>query len=98
MVASFENLQFSSDGKFVYFNTPAWTTSGAIHVVDTTTCREDFVIDGSLVNVLSSDAGDRLLVARRAYDKLQQGGGVYWDYFIVTPEGQVLKQLGLPSS
>ena len=35
-----------------------------------------FVIDGALVNVLRSDAGNRLLVSRRAYDKLEKGGGV----------------------
>jgi hypothetical protein len=39
VIAGFWNLQFSTDGKLVYFSTPAWTTSPAIHVVDTTTCK-----------------------------------------------------------
>jgi hypothetical protein len=58
------------------------------------------VIDGYLVNVLSSDAGDRLLVSRRAYDKVQQGGGVYWDYFLAEAGGIMGRERprGLPPS
>jgi len=29
-IAAFENLQFSTNGKLVYFVTPAWATSGAV--------------------------------------------------------------------
>jgi hypothetical protein len=57
VVAAFGNLQFSSDGKLVYFNTPAFATTGAVHVVDTTTCREHFRDRWR--------AGERLEVGRR---------------------------------
>jgi hypothetical protein len=36
VVAQFNELRFSPDGRLVYFETPAWATSGALHVVDTT--------------------------------------------------------------
>ena len=31
VVAGFENLKFSTDGKLVYFTTPAFATCGAVH-------------------------------------------------------------------
>ena len=91
VIAGFFNLQFSTDGKLVYFTTAAWTTSPAIHVVDTTTCHEHFVIDGWLDRVASTDDGDRLIVSRRAYDDI----GVFHDIFMVTPEGKLVGQLWL---
>src|SRR5688572_7608645 len=42
LIAGFEDVQFSSDGRLVYFVTPAWATSGAVHVVDTTNRKERF--------------------------------------------------------
>jgi len=96
IVAGFEGLQFSSDGKLVYFITPNYATGGCVHVLDTTNKHEHFVTSGELVNILSTDDGDRLLVTSRCYDQIPKGGSVYWDYFIVTPEGQELKKLGMP--
>src|SRR3954470_3772875 len=40
VIGAFENLQFSTTGKLLYFVTPAWATSGAVHVVDTTNRKE----------------------------------------------------------
>jgi hypothetical protein len=91
VTAGFWNLQFSTDGKLVYFSTPARATSPAIHVVDTTTCKEHFVIDGWLDRVASTLDGDRLIVSRRAYDDI----GVYHDIFMVTPEGKLVGRLWL---
>jgi hypothetical protein len=91
VIGGFWNLQFSTDGKLVYFTTPAWTTSPAIHVVDTTTCKEHFVIDGWLDRVASTDDGDRLIVSRRDIDDI----GVFHDIFMVTPEGKLVGRLWL---
>src|SRR5262249_44093781 len=68
VIAGFDNLHFSSDGKLVYFNTQAWATSPAVHVVDTTNRRKRYVIDGVLKKVERSRHGDVLLVGRRKYD------------------------------
>ena len=62
VVAAFEDLRFSSDGRLVYFTTPAWATSGAVHVVDTTNRSERFVCDGAIIKVIPSARGDRLVV------------------------------------
>jgi hypothetical protein len=91
VIAGFWNLQFSTDGKLVYFTTSAWATSPAIHVVDTTTCKEHFVIDGWLDRVASTDDGDRLIVSRRDADDI----GVFHDIFMVTPEGKLVGRLWL---
>jgi hypothetical protein len=91
VIAGFANLQFSSDGKLVYFNTPAWATSPAVHVVDTTTCREHFLIDGWIQRIAYTDQGDRLIVSRRQYDS----EGVYHDDFVVTPEGEIVGHMGI---
>jgi Tol biopolymer transport system component len=32
VIGGFDSLQFSTDGKLLYFVTPAWATSGAVHV------------------------------------------------------------------
>ena len=36
IIASFQNMSFSADGRHVFFVTPAYATSGAVHAVDTT--------------------------------------------------------------
>ena len=43
VIAGFENLQFSTNGKLLYFVTQAWATSGAVHVVDTTNRKERYL-------------------------------------------------------
>ena len=39
VIATFSDIQFSSDGRLVYFVTPAWATSSAVHVVDSLTTK-----------------------------------------------------------
>jgi hypothetical protein len=58
VVAQFNELRFSPDGRLVYFETPAWATSGALHMVDTTTCREHFICAGGI----ESFRGNNLVV------------------------------------
>ena len=48
VIAAFETLQFSTNGKLLYFVTPAWATSGAVHVVDTRN-------DGTLAGLADDD-------------------------------------------
>ena len=91
VVQGFYDLQFSTDGKLVYFSSPAWAASPAIHAVDTTTGKERFVIDGWLDRVASTEDGDRLIASRRQYDDI----GVYHDVFMVTPEGKLVGRLWL---
>jgi predicted secreted protein len=90
VVAAFKDLRFSSDGRLVYFTTPAWATSGAVHVVNTTNRTERFVCDGAIIKVISTAQGDRLVVKKHKYDTT----GAYWQDFLVTPEGNELRPIG----
>ena len=86
VIAGFENLQFSTNGKLVYFYTPAWATSGAIHVVDTTNRKERLAFAGNDFKVVrSGEFRDCVLVQQHRYFV---GGGSYDWYWLMRPDGK----------
>jgi hypothetical protein len=92
VIAAFENLQFSSNGKLVYFVTPAWATSGAVHVVDTTNRKERYLFPGNgLKAVASGEFKDCLLVQQHRYFI---GGGSYDWYWLLRPDGKEVGPVG----
>jgi hypothetical protein len=92
VIAAFENLQFSTNGKLVYFVTPAWATSGAVHVVDTTNRKERFVLAGNNVKVVpSGEYKDCLLVQQHRYFV---GGGSYDWYWLFRADGKEVGPVG----
>lgn len=92
IIAAFEDVQFSSDGRRVYFVTPAWATSGAVHVVDTTNRKERFVVAGNGLRVLhSGEYRDHLMLAQHRYFL---GGGSYDWFYLFTPEGKEVGVIG----
>lgn len=92
IIAAFENLQFSSDGKLVYFVTPAWATSGAVHVVDTTNGKERFVLAGNNLEIVpSGEYRDCLLVQQHRYFV---GGGSYDWFWLFRPDGKEVGPVG----
>ena len=92
VIASFHELQFSTDGRRVYFITAAWATSGAIHVVDTTNRKERFVVAGNDFRVVpSGEYRDHLLVCQHRYFL---GGGSYDWYYLFTPAGEEVGVVG----
>lgn len=92
VIAGFENVQFSSDGRLVYFVTPAWATSGAVHVVDTTNRKERFVVAGNDLEVVhSGEYRDHLLVRQHRYF---MGGGSYDWFYLFTPQGKEVGVVG----
>jgi dipeptidyl aminopeptidase/acylaminoacyl peptidase len=96
VIGSFENLQFSTDGKLLYFVTLAWVTSGAVHVVDTTTGQEHYVFPGSdLKLVKSGEYKDCLLVQQHRYFI---GGGSYDWYWLLRPDGKEVGPVGEDTS
>ena len=91
-IAGFASLQFSSDGRLVYFVTPAWVTSGAVHVVDTTNGKERFVMAGNDLTVLhSGEYRDHLLLAQHRYFV---GGGSFDWYWLFRPDGKEVGPVG----
>lgn len=92
VIAAFENLQFSTNGKLIYFVTPAWATSGAVHVVDTTNRKERYLFPGNgLKAVPSGEYKDCLLVQQHRYFI---GGGSYDWYWLLRPDGKEIGPVG----
>jgi hypothetical protein len=94
-VCDFQNLQFNSTGQLLYFETPAWATSGASHVFDFKSGKEHFVVPSNETIVLShcSDEQyrDDLVVAMHRYYAM---GGSYDWYWLIAPNGKEIGPLG----
>lgn len=91
-LCGFTEKQFSSDGRLLYFLTPGWATSGALHVYDFRTQKERFVVDASGFVVLSKCKGehkDRVAVMRHKYFVF---GGSYDWYWLYDPRAK--KEIG----
>lgn len=96
VIAAFESLQFSTNGKLVYFVTPAWTTSGAVHVVDTTNRKERYLFPGNGLKVATAgEYKDCLLVQQHRYFV---GGGSYDWYWLLRPDGKEVGPVGEDTS
>ncbi len=90
MLAHFVDLQFSLDGKIIYFSHAAWATSGAIQSVDISTGEIKFVSDGNggFEVIKDGEYKGNLLIAQK--HKYFYGGGTYDICFLVSPEGKEL--------
>ncbi len=96
VIAAFENLQFSTHGKLLYFVTPAWATSGAVHVVDTTNRKERYLFPGNDLKVVTSgEYKDCLLVQQHRYFI---GGGSYDWFWLLRPDGKEVGPVGEDTS
>ena len=92
VVANFQDVQFSCDGRRVFFVTEAYATSGAVHVVDTTNAKEHFVVPGSTVEVVRhGEYRDCLLVQQHRYFI---GGGSYDWIWLLRPDGKEAGPVG----
>lgn len=92
VLANFSNLQFSTDGRYVFFLSDAWATSGALHVVDTTNGKERFVCPaGGFEVIRSGEYRDCLLVSQHRYFI---GGGSYDWWWLVRPNGKEVGPVG----
>lgn len=91
-LCDFRSKQFSSDGRRLYFLAPGWTTSGALHVYDTRTGEQHFLLPANDLLVLSfcsNEYKDDLVVQAHRY--LVFGGSYDW-YWLYDPAGR--KELG----
>jgi hypothetical protein len=92
LIAAFESLQFSTNGKLVYFVTPAWATSGAVHVVDTTNRKERYLFPGNEVKTVpAGEYKDCLLVQQHRYFL---GGGSYDWFWLLRPDDKEVGPVG----
>ena len=92
VIAAFEDVHFSADGRYVFFVTPAYATSGAVHVVDTTNGKEHFLMAGNGLEVIhSGEYRDCLLVGQHRYFI---GGGSYDWIWLFRPDGKEIGAVG----
>ena len=92
VLGGFSKPQFSTNGKLVYFLSEAWTTSGALHVVDTTNGKEHFVCPAAEFEVVrSGEYRDDLLVQQHRYFI---GGGSYDWFWLLKPDGKEVGPVG----
>jgi len=96
IVGAFENLQFSANGKLLYFVTPAWATSGAVHVVGTTNGKERYLFPGNDLKIVpAGEYKDCLLVKQHRYFV---GSGSYDWYWLLKPDGKEVGPVGEDTS
>ena len=92
ILAELSSPQFSSDGTKIFFETTAWTTSGAIHVFDLATKKEHFVCAGGGLEVIhSGEYKDCLLVTQHRYFI---GGGSYDWVWLLRSDGKEVGPVG----
>jgi len=91
-LCDFKSKQFSSDGRRLYFLTPAWAASNALHVFDMRAGEEHFLLPANDVLVLNfcrSKYKDHLVVL--SHRNFLFGGSYDW-YWLYDPSGK--KELG----
>jgi hypothetical protein len=92
VIGGFDSVQFSTNGKLLYFVTPAWATSGAVHVVDTTNRKERYLFPGNNLKVVpAGEYKDCLLVQQHKYFV---GGGSYDWFWLLRPDGKEVGPVG----
>ncbi len=81
-LCDFSRKQFTSDGRNIYFLSPAWAVSAALHRYDTTAKTQSFVIDANDVIVLNqcknADNRDGLVVLQHRYFVVAGSYDWYW--------------------
>lgn len=86
----FERPQFSLDGRSVFFETRAWETSNAVHVIDVKTLQERFIVPGECALVIPGGAhrGQLMLAARRHKEFPDEGFHAYEWWGVVDLRGK----------
>lgn len=93
-VCNIGNPRFSLDRSKVYFESSAWATSDAIHVVDLKTGKEKFLCPGNGLKVIKFGKfkGDFITTMHKYYGPPNYGS--YDHNFVVDENGKELLDLG----
>ena len=83
-ICDFGRKQFTSDGRYIYFLSPAWAVSAALHRYDTLTKALTFVMDANDVIVLNAckkpENRNNLVVQQHRYFVVAGSYDWYWLY------------------
>lgn len=95
-LCGFQAKQFSSDGATLYFLSPAWTTSSALHAFDVTARTSRFVMPANDLLVVSwctsEDMRDALIVQQHRYFRF--GGSFDWYWLFDRTGGKEIGPVG----
>jgi WD40-like Beta Propeller Repeat len=92
-LSGFEGLQFSNDGRYVFFLSDDFATTRGLHVVDTTNGKEHFICSaGGFEVIRSGEYKDCLLVGQRRYFIV---GGAYFGLWVTRPDGKEVGPVAL---
>jgi len=95
VITRFNEKQFSSDGRYLYFLTPSWVTSSALHVYDFVANRTRYIGPANdlivLSDCLSSQYHDLLAVKQHRYFV---GGGSYNWYWLIDSDRKEIGPIG----
>ena len=91
--SEFRELQFSPDGRRLYFLASRWVTSHAVHYLDLVTGEVVFVLGGNSLEVVPSgpNAGCLLTTQHRYFI----GGGSYDFLWLCTPDGRSISPVAV---
>lgn len=91
-ISTIVNVQKSYDSSKIYFQTEAWATSNAIHVVDLNTLKEKFFSDGSFVKTVGKSPYTNSIIVLKNY--IDGDNGRIESYFAIASNGNEICELG----
>ncbi len=87
------SVQFSPDGKKIYFITNRWVTSGAVHRVDINGSNHRFLIAGNSLQILPKGRYKGHLIVDQHRYFIAAGGSYDW-YWLFDPNGKEIGPIG----
>lgn len=78
-IVAFKNMVFSPDGRYLYFVTPAWVTSAAVHMYDFQRERTSFISSGQNVDVVGSGINKGLIYINGKTTTKKEGGRIWFN-------------------
>jgi hypothetical protein len=85
VIAGIHDLQFSSDGRYLFFLSSAWATSDAVDRLELATAAERFIASGNVLLVIRDGRyANHLLLSQHRYDR---PGAARDGYYVFTFDG-----------
>ncbi|MDP3705069.1 MAG: hypothetical protein Q8R24_04065 [Legionellaceae bacterium] len=92
MIVNPRNLTFSPDGKILYFLTSAWTTSGAIHTVNSDGSNLHYLLPANALDIVMHGKYKGYLILQQHRYYHTKLGSYDW-YWLFSPTGKEIRSL-----
>lgn len=91
-IATIDQIEFSPDGKMVYFDAAAWTTSGALHAVNMNGHHNRFIMPGDDFDIIKKGRNKGYIVINQ--HRYWIATGSYDWYWLYSPTGKKIGPIG----